>query len=151
MERVLLEAWASMQEEDVNNKFQVVVVDSRPLSEGQFSSVSQAYVGSSNPHAPPLVTGKQLLSVLTSYGIPTTYTLLSSLASILPRTSLVLLGTAALLSDGALYSRAGTAVLAMLAKENRIPVVACCETYKFGDKIVLDAVTGNELGEPFRA
>ncbi|KAJ9120505.1 hypothetical protein QFC24_005178 [Naganishia onofrii] len=124
VERVLLEAWARMQEEDVNNKFHVVVVDSRPLSEG-----------------------KQLLSVLTSYGIPTTYTLLSSLPSILPRTSLVLLGTAALLSDGALYSRAGTAVLAMLAKESKIPVVACCETYKFGDKIVLDAVTGNELGD----
>lgn len=35
----------------------------------------------------------------------------------------------------------------MLAKESKIPVVACCETYKFGDKIVLDAVTGNELGK----
>lgn len=34
VERVLLEAWASMQEEDVANKFHVVVVDSRPLSEG---------------------------------------------------------------------------------------------------------------------
>lgn len=52
-----------------------------------------------------------------------------------------------MLSDGALYSRAGTAMVAMLAKESKIPVVACCETYKFGDKIVLDAVTGNELGE----
>ena len=38
-------------------------------------------------------------------------------------------------------------MVAMLAKESKIPVVACCETYKFGDKIVLDAVTGNELGE----
>lgn len=37
----------------------------------------------------------------------------------------------------------------MLAKESKIPVVACCETYKFGDKIVLDAVTGNELGKLF--
>lgn len=36
VERVLLEAWASMQEEDVANKFHVVVVDSRPLSEGNF-------------------------------------------------------------------------------------------------------------------
>lgn len=38
-------------------------------------------------------------------------------------------------------------MVAMLAKESKIPVVACCETYKFGDKIVLDAVTGNELGK----
>jgi translation initiation factor eIF-2B subunit delta len=66
---------------------------------------------------------------------------------VLHKASLVLLGTAALLSDGALYSRAGTAMVAMLAKENRIPVVACCETYKFGEKVVLDAVTGNEKGE----
>jgi translation initiation factor eIF-2B subunit delta len=35
----------------------------------------------------------------------------------------------------------------MLAKENRIPVVAACETYKFGERVLLDAVTGNELGE----
>lgn len=38
-------------------------------------------------------------------------------------------------------------MVALLAKESRIPVVACCETYKFGEKVVLDAVTGNELGE----
>jgi translation initiation factor eIF-2B subunit delta len=142
VERVLVEAWASMQEEDKRNKFHVVVVDSRPLLEGTLNE-AQTVLGADLCHA-----GKQLLSVLTSHGIPTTYTLLSSLPSILPRTSLVLLGTAALLSDGALYSRAGTAVLAMLAKESKIPVVACCETYKFGDKIVLDAVTGNELGKP---
>jgi translation initiation factor eIF-2B subunit delta len=60
---------------------------------------------------------------------------------------MVLLGTAALLSDGSLYSRAGTAMVAMLAKEYRIPVVAACETYKFGERVVLDAVTSNELGE----
>ena len=35
----------------------------------------------------------------------------------------------------------------MLAKENRIPVVAACETYKFGERVLLDAVTGNELGK----
>jgi translation initiation factor eIF-2B subunit delta len=79
-------------------------------------------------------------------GIPTSYSLLTSLPTVLHKASLVLLGSAALLSDGSLYSRAGTAMVAMLAKENRIPVVACCETYKFGDKIVLDAVTGNEKG-----
>jgi translation initiation factor 2B subunit (eIF-2B alpha/beta/delta family) len=42
-------------------------------------------------------------------------------------------------------------MVAMLAKESKIPVVACCETYKFGDKIVLDAVTGNELGASVRS
>lgn len=84
---------------------------------------------------------------MTNHSIPCSYTLLSSLASIIPRASLVLLGTAALFSDGSLYARAGTAAVAMLAKENRIPVVAACETYKFGERVLLDAVTGNELGD----
>jgi translation initiation factor eIF-2B subunit delta len=34
----------------------------------------------------------------------------------------------------------------MLAKEHRVPVVACVETYKFGERVVLDGVAANELG-----
>jgi translation initiation factor eIF-2B subunit delta len=36
----------------------------------------------------------------------------------------------------------------MLAKEARVPVVACVETYKFGERVVLDGVGANELGDP---
>ena len=36
----------------------------------------------------------------------------------------------------------------MLAKEHRVPVVACVETYKFGERVVLDGVASNELGDP---
>ena len=79
--------------------------------------------------------------------MPCTYVLLPLLSSILPRCSLVLLGASALHSDGALYSRAGTALVAMLAKEHRVPVVACVETYKFGERVVLDGVASNELGD----
>lgn len=39
-------------------------------------------------------------------------------------------------------------MVAMLAKEYRVSVVACVETYKFSDKVVLDAVALNELGDP---
>ncbi len=35
----------------------------------------------------------------------------------------------------------------MLAKEHRVPVVACVETYKFGERVVLDGVASNELGD----
>lgn len=38
-------------------------------------------------------------------------------------------------------------MVAMLAKEHRVPVVACVETYKFGEKVVLDGVATNELGD----
>ena len=36
----------------------------------------------------------------------------------------------------------------MLAKEHRVPVVACVETYKFGERVVLDGVASNELADP---
>ena len=61
--------------------------------------------------------------------------------------SLTLLGTHALLSNGAMYSRAGTAIVAMMSKGAGIPVICCCETYKFSDRIMLDSIVGNELGK----
>ncbi|WVQ80036.1 hypothetical protein IAT38_002137 [Cryptococcus sp. DSM 104549] len=123
VETVLLEAWRDLKSQDRDASFNVIVVDSRPLLEG-----------------------KSLLDALTSAGLPCTYILLPLLSTILRQADLVLLGAAALHSDGALYSRAGTAVVAMLAKEHRVPVVACVETYKFGEKVVLDGVATNELG-----
>nr|XP_031863874.1 uncharacterized protein CI109_000517 [Kwoniella shandongensis]KAA5530946.1 hypothetical protein CI109_000517 [Kwoniella shandongensis] len=124
VERVLLEAWKDMREDDPEASFKVIIVDSRPLLEG-----------------------RQLLEALTFAGLPCTYIILPLLSSILPQADLVLLGASALHSDGALYSRAGTAMVAMLAKEHRVPVVACVETYKFGEKVVLDGVATNELGD----
>lgn len=34
----------------------------------------------------------------------------------------------------------------MLSNEYRVPVVACVETYKFGEKVVLDGLGSNEIG-----
>ncbi|WWC90430.1 uncharacterized protein L201_005365 [Kwoniella dendrophila CBS 6074] len=124
VERVLLEAHRDMKASDPGAGFNVVVVDSRPLLEGQ-----------------------QSLEALSSAGISCTYILLPLLSSILSQADLVLLGGSALHSDGALYSRSGTAIVSMLAKEHRVPVVACVETYKFGEKVVLDGVSTNELGK----
>ena len=144
----MLEAWRQMKEDDEEASFHVVVVDSGPLLEGRsVGGLDTCQNSSLTRHVLSVPPGKALLRTLTTHSIPCSYTLLSSLASIIPRASLVLLGTAALFSDGSLYSRAGTAAVAMLAKENRIPVVAACETYKFGERVLLDAVTGNELGE----
>lgn len=65
----------------------------------------------------------------------------------MPRASVVLLGTHALLANGALYSRAGTAACAMMARERGAPVIVCCETYKFSDRVQLDSFVTNEAGE----
>lgn len=94
------------------------------------------------------LTGRKLLSCLVAKGIPCTYGLLTSLSSLISQASLVLLGTASLLANGALYSRAGTAPCAMMAKSRGVPVIVCCETYKFSERVQLDGFVVNEAGNP---
>ncbi|KAG0022770.1 hypothetical protein BGZ80_011180 [Entomortierella chlamydospora] len=106
-------------------KFKVIVVDSRPRFEG-----------------------KQLLRALASAGIPCTYVLLTAIGHVMREVSKVILGAHSLLSNGALYSRAGTAVVAMSAHERKIPVIVCCETYKFSERVQLDSFVQNEIGNP---
>jgi translation initiation factor eIF-2B subunit delta len=90
--------------------------------------------------------GKKLLSVLSAMGIPCTYLLLPSIGSVITEVSTVLVGAHSLHSNGAVFSRAGTALVAMMAKQHSVPVVVCCETYKFAETIQLDSFTKNELG-----
>lgn len=37
-------------------------------------------------------------------------------------------------------------MVAMMAKTNSVPVVVCCETYKFSDGVMVDGFSKNELG-----
>jgi len=102
--------------------FSVIVVDSRPMLEGKYLMLS-----------------------LAQHEIPTTYVLLSALGCVINSVDLVILGAHAILSDGAMYGRAGTALVAMMAKSAGKAVVCCCETYKFSDRIMLDSIGGNEI------
>ncbi|KIJ32797.1 hypothetical protein M422DRAFT_61514 [Sphaerobolus stellatus SS14] len=114
----------SLPEQDVllhghahGKQFSVIVVDSRRLLEG-----------------------KQLLSKLADAGIECTYLLLTALGSAIQDISLVLLGAHSVQSDGAVYSRAGTALAAMIAKSHSVPT-------HFSDAVHLDSFSKNELGE----
>ncbi|KAF8974659.1 translation initiation factor eIF2B delta subunit [Flammula alnicola] len=111
VEKVLLSA------HNEGKKFSVIVVDSKPLLEG-----------------------KELLKSLTNdpNPIPCTYALLPALPSLLTEVTTVFVGAHALFSNGAVYSRAGTAMVAMMAKTHSVPVVVCCETYKFSDGVMVD-------------
>ena len=60
----------------------------------------------------------------------------------------VFLGASAVLSNGTVMSRAGSAAVAMMATATSKPVIICCETYKFHEKVQLDSITANELGDP---
>lgn len=118
VEKVLLQA----QEDD--KKFSVIVVDSKPLLEGK--ALLKALTGGSSP-------------------IPCTYALLPALPSLLTEVTTVFLGAHSLFSNGAVYSRAGTAMVAMMAKAHSVPVVVCCETYKFSEGVMVDGFSKNEL------
>lgn len=61
----------------------------------------------------------------------------------------MLFGAHSVQSDGAIYSRAGTAMVAMMAKAYSVPTLVCCETYKFSDAVHLDSFNKNELGTEF--
>ncbi|KAF1815049.1 IF-2B-domain-containing protein [Eremomyces bilateralis CBS 781.70] len=102
--------------------FRVVVVDSSPLFEG-----------------------KRLASVLASHGLSVSYSLIAGASHAVTGATKVFLGAHAIMSNGRLYSRVGTAVVAMLAYERDIPVIVCCESVKFTERVALDSIVGNEL------
>ena len=75
-----------------------------------------------------------------------TFVQLSGLDYIINTVTKVFLGAHALLANGALYSRAGTAVVAAAAAKRQVPCVVLCETYKFSERVLLDSFVVNELG-----
>jgi translation initiation factor 2B subunit (eIF-2B alpha/beta/delta family) len=60
--------------------------------------------------------------------------------------SKVMIGAHALLSNGAVFSRVGTAVVCHMAHATHVPVIVCSETYKFCERVQLDSICFNELG-----
>jgi translation initiation factor eIF-2B subunit delta len=117
---VLLET-AKEQEKD----FFVWVVDSRPLWEG-----------------------KELLTKLQKAGISCGYINLNALTYVMSKVTKVFLGASALMSNGSIFGRVGTACVALLAQDHKIPVLVCCETYKISNRVQLESITYNEVGDP---
>lgn len=51
------------------------------------------------------------------------------------------------MANGYVMSRAGTAQVAMVAKAYNVPVLVCCETHKFSERVQTDAFVYNEIGK----
>ncbi|KAH8253316.1 hypothetical protein KR032_004772, partial [Drosophila birchii] len=105
--------------------FRVIVVDSRPGCEGQ-----------------------EMLRRLHAYGIPCTYVLINAVGYVMAEATKVLLGAHALLANGYVMARTGTAQVALVANANNVPVLVCCETHKFSERFQTDAIVYNELSDP---
>ena len=119
VEKTLKEAW------NKGKRFRTVVVDSRPMFEG-----------------------KNLARSLVRDGMDVEYALLCSLGDVVRDATKCILGAGAMLGNGRLQSRSGTAMVAMMCKEvARCPVLVLCESVKFTGKVALDSVVMNELGE----
>jgi len=104
--------------------FRVVVVDARP------------HLGA-----------KPVLKRLAEGGIRCTYVLITALSFVMKEVTKVLLGATACMSNGAVVGRAGTTMVACLAAAHHIPVLLCCETYKFCDQVgVVRCVEGRGAG-----
>ncbi|XP_075703545.1 translation initiation factor eIF2B subunit delta [Rhinoderma darwinii] len=106
-------------------RFRVIVVDSRPKLEG-----------------------RETLRRLVTCGIHCTYIMITAISYILPEVSKVFLGAHALLANGYVMSRVGTSQIALIARAHNVPVLVCCETYKFCEKVQTDSFVSNELDDP---
>ncbi|KAI4628918.1 uncharacterized protein J4E87_003589 [Alternaria ethzedia] len=102
--------------------FSVIVVDSKPLFEG-----------------------KQLARKLANHGISVRYYLITGASHAVKDATKVFLGAHAMMSNGRLYSRVGTALVSMLAYSHSLPVIVLCQSVKFTEKVALDSIVGNEV------
>ena len=119
VQQVLVEAYRK------GKQFKVIVVDSRPLFEG-----------------------KNLARALADLGVDVQYSLTHGISHVIKDATKVFLGAHAMMSDGRLYSRVGTALVAMTAKEANVPVIVCCESVKYTERVALDSFVHNEIAPP---
>lgn len=109
----------------MGKKFKVIVLDSNPRFEG-----------------------KRTLQELADQGIELEYSYINGISYFMKGVTKVLIGASAMMGNGQLFSRAGTSIVCMMAHNYRVPVLVACETYKFTDKVQLDAITRNEVDDP---
>lgn len=110
---------------DKGKSFHVIVVDSRPS-----------------------YSGRESIKRLVAHDIPCSYVLINACSYIMKEVTCVFLGAQALLSNGNVMSTTGSSMIAMVAKATNVPVLVCCETYKFCERVQTDSFVFNELGDP---
>ncbi|KAJ2782230.1 hypothetical protein GGI15_002980 [Coemansia interrupta] len=120
-------------------RFRVIVIDSRPQSEGLglvrklvkegFSDLSNATDSTSSSSAAEShgAYGKGRGRNGMNGGV--TYAPITALSFLMREASKVFLGAEAFLGNGAMLSRSGTAMVTLAAHSHHIPVIVACETY----------------------
>lgn len=120
-------------------------------SKAVLSTLIHAYTGQNKKFgvvvadSPPLFEGKKAAEALMEVGVPVTYILISALPYVIKGISTLMVGAHAMVSNGNLYSRIGTSMVAVMASARSIPVLVLCETIKFSDRVQLDSFSVNEF------
>ena len=96
----------------------------------------------------PEFEGRELVKRLSSYGIKVTYTLINGVSFIIDKVTKVFIGASSVLSNGAVIAKIGNSMLTAIAKRHQKPVVVFSETYKFSERVNLDPININEIGDP---
>jgi len=130
VEKTLLKA-----AKEEGKKFRVVIVDSRPLFEGRNLAKGLLRAG--------MREGGEL------DGCEVVYCLISGLADVLEQNCVTkcFLGASGMLGNGSLYSRCGSAMVAMMAKQYNVPVIVLGESLKFTARMAVDSLSLNEVGD----
>nr|XP_049692596.1 translation initiation factor eIF-2B subunit delta isoform X1 [Helicoverpa armigera] len=119
IERILRDAWTA------GLKFRTVVVGNRVQT-----------------------SATQMLRRLVAHGLPCTYVDITALGFVMNKINKVILGAGGLLVNGSVLGAAGTAQVALAAREQNVPVLVACETHKFSQRVQTDAFVYNEIGDP---
>ncbi len=107
-------------------KFNVIVTESRPISEGFHTA-----------------------EILNKMGIRTTLIVDSAIRYVMKKVSKVIVGADAVAANGAVINKVGTSAIALAAKEARVRTYVAAGTYKFGYETVFgELIEGVVLNEP---
>lgn len=92
--------------------------------------------------------GKRLAARLSEAGIDTTYIFLTAVSQVLSTVTKVFVGCEGVMANGCVLGPVGTSQVALLAQSAGLPVLVCCETYKFTERVQTDSFVYNELSDP---
>ena len=73
--------------------------------------------------------------------------MLSAVTFAIKDCSLVLVSVEGLFSNGSVLANVGTSMICLVAQMYNVPVMVCCETFKFTDRVQIDSFVYNELGD----
>ncbi len=96
----------------------------------------------------PHFDGRAMARHMVRADIECSYILVTSVPYVMQEVTKVMLGAHAVLANGSVMSRVGASQVALVSKSCNVPVLVCCETYKFSERVQTDSFVFNELGMP---